>query len=167
MPSYILSKCELSLHCGWAMSMCVFRCAAWPNDLLHWTQTYGLSLLWVSMWIFRCAARPTTVNCWKKNNLIYSARALWSWWPVLKEYKSWRGRAGFWHFLDRVWEAWKAGGWSVDVASCWSTFWSELYQKDFFIITYGGILSPDRFPPLSSRTKTHHGGNLSWWEYAG
>ena len=29
----------------------------------------------------------------------------------------------------------------------WSTFWSELYQKDFFIITYGGNLSPDRFPP--------------------
>ena len=49
----------------------------------------------------------------------------------------------------------------------WSTFWSELYQKDFFIITYGGNLSPDRFPPLSSRTKTHQGGNLSWWEYAG
>ena len=41
----------------------------------------------------------------------------------------------------------------------WSTFWSELYQKDFFIITYGGNLSPDRFPPLSSRTKTHH----KWW----
>ena len=56
---------------------------------------------------------------------------------------------------------------SVDVAPCWSTFWSELYQKDFFIITYGGNLSPDRFPPYSSRTKTHHGGNLSWWEYAG
>ena len=56
---------------------------------------------------------------------------------------------------------------SVDVAPCWSTFWSELYQKDFFIITYGGILSPDRFPPLSSRTKTHHGGNMSWWEFAG
>ena len=35
------------------------------------------------------------------------------------------------------------------------------------IIINGGILSPDRFPPLSSRTKTHHGGNLSWWEYAG
>ena len=34
------------------------------------------------------------------------------------------------------------------------------------IIINGGILSPDRFPPLSSRTKTHHGGNLSWWEYA-
>ena len=28
-----------------------------------------------------------------------------------------------------------------------SPFWSELYQKDFFIITYGGNLSPDRFPP--------------------
>ena len=25
----------------------------------------------------------------------------------------------------------------------------------------------DRFPPSSSRTKTHHGGNLSWWECAG
>ena len=45
----------------WAMSMCVFRCAAWPNDLLHWTQTYGLSLLWVSMWISRCAARPNVL----------------------------------------------------------------------------------------------------------
>ena len=41
--------------------MCVFRCAAWPNDLLHWTQTYGLSLLWVSMWISRCAARPNVL----------------------------------------------------------------------------------------------------------
>ena len=35
------------------------------------------------------------------------------------------------------------------------------------IIINGGILSPDIFPPLSSQTKTHHGGNLSWWEYAG
>ena len=25
----------------------------------------------------------------------------------------------------------------------------------------------DRFPPSSSRTKSHHGGNLSWWECAG
>ena len=28
------------------------------------------------------------------------------------------------------------------------------------IIINGGIFSPDRFPPLSSRTKTHHGGNM-------
>ena len=24
----------------------------------------------------------------------------------------------------------------------------------------------DRFPPSSSRTDSHHGGNLSWWEFA-
>ena len=40
------------------VSLCVFRCAAWPNDLSHWTQSYGLSLLRVSMWIFRCATQP-------------------------------------------------------------------------------------------------------------
>ena len=47
--------------------------------------------------------------------------------------------------------------------------WDELNWVKWLIIIIinGGILSPDRFPPLSSRTKTHHGGNLSWWEYAG
>ena len=55
MISYILSKYEPSFHCGW-MNMCVFRCAAWPNDLWHWTQVYFLSLLWVSMCIFRFPA---------------------------------------------------------------------------------------------------------------
>ena len=63
MTSHILSKCGLSLHCGWAcafsgfqfyqmisgighmcmpfsflwVTMCIFRCPAWPNDLWHWT----------------------------------------------------------------------------------------------------------------------------------
>ena len=47
--------------------------------------------------------------------------------------------------------------------------WDELNWVKWLIIIIinGGILSPDRLPPLSSQTKTHHGGNLSWWEYAG
>ena len=47
--------------------------------------------------------------------------------------------------------------------------WDELNWVKWLIIIIinGGILSPDRFPPLSLRTKTHHGGNLPWWEYAG
>ena len=33
-----------------------FRCPAWPNDLLHWTQGYALFLLWVIGCELKCAA---------------------------------------------------------------------------------------------------------------
>ena len=56
MTYHILSKCGSSL-------MCVFREPATPNDLLHWTQLYALSLLWVTKTM--CLLRsPAWLNDW-------------------------------------------------------------------------------------------------------
>ena len=38
--------------------MCLFRCAAWPNDFWQWTQMCIFSLVWVTICLFSDPARP-------------------------------------------------------------------------------------------------------------
>ena len=84
-------------------------------SLTKWLVALDTNLWSFFPWVSMCGYSDVLLDQlrWNVKNisLIYSARAWWWWWPVLKEYKSLRGRASFWHFSDRVWEAWKAGGW--------------------------------------------------------
>ena len=132
---------HLCTFCPVWVIMCILNEPASLNAFIHSEQVWAFTPLWVSNehvrfqmcsltkwlvafdtnlwsffpWVSMCGYWDVLLDQlrWNVKNisLIYSARAWWWWWPVLSEYKSLRGLTDFWHFSDRVWEAWKAGGW--------------------------------------------------------
>ena len=47
----------------------------------------------------------------------------------------------------------------------WTTYYCQLGQVELYHVWWD--FDTDTFPPLSLLTYSHHGGILSWWEYAG
>ena len=71
---------------------------------------------------------------------------------TLKEIKNllWGGNCPGWKMSQK--RKWQKSGWRV------ITFNHHHHHHQWWDFV------TDRFPPSSSRTKSHHGGNLSWWE---
>ena len=51
------------------------------------------------------------------------------------------------------------------LGACWTTYHCQLGQVELYPVWWD--FDTDTFPPLSLLTHSHHGGILSWWEYAG
>ena len=51
------------------------------------------------------------------------------------------------------------------LGACWTTYHCQLVQVELYHVWWD--FDTDTFPPLSLLTYSHHGGILSWWEFAG